>query len=95
MTPTLNRILVSPPLTESEKSNGGIFIPQAAREESKFVQGVVLSVGPDVKQVKASDVVLYRRDQGNDISRDGVLVSVLIEDKHIAVVVSTASPKAT
>lgn len=94
MTPTLNRILVTPPVSEEaeQKSNGGLFIPQTAREQSKFVQGTVLSVGPDVKRVnevpfpKPGDKVLYRRDQGNDILQDGVVIAVLIEDKHIAVV---------
>lgn len=88
MTPTLNRVLVTPPVAEDvdQKSTGGLFIPQQAREASKFVQGTVLAVGPDVKQVKAKDVVLYRRDQGNEISEDSKVVAVLIEDKHIAVV---------
>lgn len=95
MTPTLNRILVTPPLPESDnqKSSGGLFIPQTAREQSKFVQAEVLSVGPDVKRVnevpspKPGDSVLYRRDQGNDIlDHDGEVIAVLIEDKHIAVV---------
>lgn len=89
MKPTLNRILVTPPTEEPEeqKSNGGLFIPQTAREQSKFVEGVVLSVGPDVKQITNGHKVLYRRDQGNEIiDNDGVVVAVLIEDKHIAVV---------
>jgi chaperonin GroES len=88
MIPTLNRILVTPPAAESadEKSEGGLFIPQVAREQSKFVQGTVRAVGPDVKQVKVDDVVLYNREQGHEISEAGNVVAVLVEDKHIAVV---------
>ena len=88
MTPTLNRILVTPPIAEGEdeKSRGGLFIPQMAREQSKFVQGTVRAVGPDVKQVKVDDVVLYNREQGHDIVAEGEVVAVLVEDKHIAVV---------
>jgi len=92
MTPTLNRILVTPPATEEvdQKSSGGLFIPQQAREASRFVQGRVLAVGPDVKQINVGDEVLYSREQGNDISSGASVVAVLIEDKHIAVVVTGA-----
>lgn len=96
MIPTLTRILVTPPAaeTEDEKSAGGLFIPQAAREKSKFVQGTVMAVGPDVKTVKTGDVVLYNREQGNEISNaGGSVVAVLIEDKHIAVIVKQFAPK--
>lgn len=87
MTPTLNRILVTPPAAEGEqKSTGGLFIPNIAQERSKFVHGRVIAIGPDVKTVKVNDDVLYNRETAHEISRDGSVVAVLVEDKHIAVI---------
>lgn len=78
---------MTPPAAEGEqKSTGGLFIPQQAQERSKFVQGRVIAVGPDVKTVEPGNEVLYNRETSHEISRDGSVVAVLVEDKHIAVV---------
>jgi chaperonin GroES len=71
--PNEDRVLVKPAAAE-EKTAGGIFIPDTAKEKPQ--RGEVIAVGPGKKDepitVKAGDVILYGKYAGTEISIDGV-----------------------
>ena len=89
--PLFDRVLVKRLETE-EKTAGGIFIPDTAKE--KPVLGEVVAVGPgrmseEGKQVpmtvKKGDVVLFTKYVGNEVPGDDDMV-IMSEDNILATV---------
>lgn len=70
--PLADRVLVEPQAAE-EKTSGGIFIPDTAKEKPQ--KGVVVAVGKGTAEepmtLKVGDEVLYGKYSGTDISIDG------------------------
>lgn len=90
--PLNDRVLVK--RTESEeKSAGGIFIPDTAKEKQQ--EGVVIAVGPgklgdngqrQELQVKVGDRVLFGKYSGSEVSVGTVEHVLLREDEIFAIV---------
>lgn len=81
--PLLDRIVVKQ--TQAvEKTQGGIIVPEAAKE--KPAEGTVIAVGPEVKGVKAGDVVLFARFEGTEVDVDGVAHLIFKEENILGVV---------
>jgi len=92
--PLHDRILIKR-LQGAEKTAGGLFIPETAKE--KPVEGQVIAVGsgkiledgavrkPDVK---AGDRVLFAKYSGSDVKIDGEEHLILREEDLLAVVES-------
>ena len=89
--PLFDRVLVKRLETE-EKTAGGIFIPDTAKE--KPVLGEVIAVGPgrmseEGKQVpmtvKKGDIVLFTKYVGNEVPGDDDMV-IMSEDNILATV---------
>jgi len=92
--PLDDRILVMP-IEESEKTAGGIVLPDTAKE--KPVKGKVEAVGPGKLldsgdraplAVKVGDVVLFAKYGGAEIKVEGKEYKILREDDVLAVVES-------
>ena len=70
--PLADRVLVRPAAAE-EKTEGGIIIPDSAKE--KPLRGEVLAVGNGTKEeemvLKAGDQVLYGKYAGTELELDG------------------------
>ncbi len=70
--PLSDRVLVKPNAAE-EKTAGGLFIPDTAKE--KPLSGKVIAVGPGTSEVtmevKVDDTVLYSKYAGQEINIDG------------------------
>lgn len=70
--PLADRVLVKPDPAE-EKTAGGLFIPETAKE--KPLAGSVVAAGPGTEEVKmevkAGDKVLYGKYAGTEITHDG------------------------
>ena len=70
--PLSDRVLVLPNPAE-EKTAGGLFIPDTAKEKPQ--QGTVVAVGNGKKdepmELKVGDVVLYGKYAGTEINVDG------------------------
>ncbi len=84
VTPLGDRILIKQ--TESEeKTKGGLFIPDTAKE--KTTEGIVEAIGDseDIK-VKVKDRVIYDKYAGTTISIDGEDRLILKMDDILAVV---------
>ena len=85
--PLSDRVLVLPNPAE-EKTAGGLFIPDTAKE--KPLMGKVVAVGPgtaDVKmEVKEGDQVLYGKYAGTEISFEGVDYQIMKQSDIMAII---------
>ena len=68
---------------ELEKTAGGIYIPDAAKEKPQ--KGKVEAVGKDVKSLKAGDMVLFDKYSGSKISLDNVEYLIVKEEDILGV----------
>lgn len=90
--PLSDRIIIKP-LEAEEKTKGGIVLPDSAKEkpqEGKVVavgKGKVLESGKvDPVEVKVSDVVLYGKYSGTEITKDGEEYLIVKEEDILAIV---------
>jgi chaperonin GroES len=90
--PLYDRILVKR-IEEQQKTAGGLYIPDSAKE--KPMEAVVVAVGNGKVQddgalrkleVKAGDKILFSKYSGNEIKIDGTDHLILREDDILAVV---------
>jgi chaperonin GroES len=90
--PLQDRLLVRR-IAEEEKTQGGIFIPDAAKERP--LAGDVIAVGAGKRledgtvvalDVKAGDRVMFGKYAGTEITLDGVEHIILSEDEVLGVV---------
>lgn len=90
--PLSDRVLVKR-LEMEEKTAGGLFIPDTAKEKPS--RGEVVAVGPGKRddsgkfmapEVKKGDVVLFSKYAGTDIKLDGVEHLVMREEDILAII---------
>lgn len=85
--PLSDRVLILPAAAE-EKTAGGLFIPDTAKE--KPLMGKVIAAGPgtaDVKmEVKEGDMVLYGKYSGTEIHFEGEMYLMMKQSDIFAVV---------
>ena len=90
--PLHDRIVVKRIEEEAEKTAGGLFIPDSAKEKPQ--QGEVVAVGNgkrndkgerDALDVKAGDRILFGMFSGSDIKIDGVEYLIMREDEVLGV----------
>jgi chaperonin GroES len=91
VTPLADRVVVRP-LEEHDRTQGGLYIPDTAREKPQ--QGEVIAAGPGRYDsgalvpmgVAVGDKVLYGRFNGIDVTLDGQVCVILRESDLLAVV---------
>ena len=85
--PLSDRVLILPNPAE-EKTAGGLFIPDTAKE--KPLTGKVVAVGPGTAEVKmevsVGDTVIYGKYSGSEISFEGENYLVMKQADIIAVI---------
>ncbi len=90
--PLHDRVIVKR-IQEDEKSAGGIFIPDTAKEKPQ--QGKVVAVGPGKlsdqgerlePDVAAGDKVLYGKYSGTEVTVDGEEYLILRESDILAII---------
>ena len=90
--PLNDRILVKR-LESEEKTAGGLYIPDTAKEKPS--RGVVVAAGPGKRaddgklmamSVKAGDTVLFSKYAGTEIKLDGEEHLVMREDDILAII---------
>jgi chaperonin GroES len=85
--PLSDRVLILPNPAE-EKTAGGLFIPDTAKE--KPLAGKVIAVGPgtsEVKmEVKEGDTVLYGKYAGSELHIDGTDYLIMKQSDIMAVI---------
>jgi chaperonin GroES len=87
MKPLGTRVLIEP-LKAEERTQGGIIIPDSAKEKPQ--SGKVIAVGPGSKdepmEVKVGDVVLYGKYAGTEISYESKDYLIMSQSDILAVV---------
>jgi chaperonin GroES len=92
--PLDDRVVVEP-LERDEKTAGGIFLPETAKEKPQ--QGKIVALGPGKvldsgeraeMNVKKGDVVLFAKYSGTEIEVDGKEVLIMRESDLLAVIES-------
>lgn len=63
-----------------EKTKGGIIMPN--KDSIKLSEGRVLAVGPSARRVKVGDLVLYGKNVGSKLERNGQTYTICF-DSHI------------
>jgi len=91
--PLHDRIVVKRIEEETEKTAGGLFIPDSAKEKPQ--QGEVVAVGNgkinektgerQALDVKAGDRILFGKYSGSDIKIDGIEYLIMREDEVLGV----------
>jgi chaperonin GroES len=85
--PLSDRVLIEPNEAE-EKTAGGLFIPDTAKE--KPLAGKVVAVGPGTKEVemevKAGDTVLYGKYAGTEITVEGKKMIIMRQSDVLAII---------
>ncbi|MCL2183795.1 MAG: co-chaperone GroES [Chitinispirillia bacterium] len=90
--PLADRILVKP-LDAEEKTAGGLYIPDNAKEKPQ--KGEVVAVGPGKvaesgakieMTVKAKDKILYGKYSGTEVTVDGAEYLIMRESDVLAIV---------
>jgi chaperonin GroES len=91
--PLYDRIVVKRIEEDEQKSEGGIIIPDSAKEKPQ--EGEVIAVGKGKKaddgkilplDVKEGDRVLFGKYSGNDVKIDGVEYLIMREDDVLGIV---------
>lgn len=91
--PLADRVIIDPLTDEAEKSAGGIYIPDTAKEKPQ--KGKVIAAGPgrttdDGKvlpmPVKAGDTVIYSKYAGTEYKQDGKEYLIVREADILALV---------
>ena len=91
--PLYDRIVVKRIEDETEKTAGGLFIPDSAKEKPQ--QGEVVAVGQGKRNddgklialdVKAGDRILFGKYSGSDIKMDGNEYLIMREDEVLGVI---------
>ena len=84
--PLADRVLIEPNPAE-EKTAGGLYIPDTAKE--KPLAGKVIAVGPgtsDVKmEVKVGDQVLYGKYAGTELEVEGTKYLIMRQSDVLAI----------
>ena len=90
--PLYDRILVKR-IEEQNKTAGGLFIPDSAKEKPQEALVVAVGNGKLIEdgslrklEVKAGDKILFSKYSGNDIKIDGTEHLILREDDILAVI---------
>lgn len=90
--PLFDKIVVEAVESE-EKTAGGLFLPDSAKEKPQSAK--VLAVGPGgmvdgkevTMQIKVGDVILYNKYAGSDFKLDGKEVTILRQSDVLAMLI--------
>ena len=74
----LGKNIVVRRIEAQDKSDGGIFIPDNAKE--KPAEGTILAIGPNVTEVKVDEKVLFAKYSGTEFVEDSETLLLLTAD---------------
>jgi chaperonin GroES len=80
--PLRDRVFVSYS-EEAEKTAGGLYIPEAAKEKPQ--KGKIEAVGSEVKNLKVGDQILFDKYSGSKINMDGTDYLIVKEEDVLGV----------
>ena len=68
---------------ELERTSGGIYIPDAAKEKPQ--RGKIEGIGTEVKSVKVGDIVLFDKYSGSKINVEGTDYLIIKEEDILGI----------
>jgi chaperonin GroES len=68
---------------EEEKTPGGLYIPDSAKEKPQ--KGIVQAVGSEVKDIKVNDRILFDKYSGSKITIDDVEYLIIKEEDVLGI----------
>ena len=71
-----DHVIVEVVVATEATSEGGIFLPATAEMEPQKY-GEVISVGPDITDIKVGDIIAFAKFGGQDIILNRVIIKVL------------------
>jgi len=81
--PLADRV-VAEPVEAASKTASGLYLPGGAQEKPKVAK--VVAVGPDVKNIKVGENILYEDYSNTDVKVDGKSYIIVKEEKVLATV---------
>jgi len=81
--PLKDRVFVSYS-AELEKTSGGLYIPDAAKEKPQ--KGKIEAIGDEAKNVKIGDVILFDKYSGSKITIDSQEYLILKEEDILGII---------
>lgn len=82
--PLKDRVVVRFSSEELEKTPGGIYVPDVAKEKPQ--KGTVIEIGSEVKEVKVGDAVLFDKYAGSKIKIDDVEYLIIKEEEILGII---------
>ncbi len=82
--PLKERVVVKYSNEEIEKTAGGIYVPDVAKEKPQ--KGTVEAIGSEVKELKVGDVVLFEKYSGSKIKLDDVEYLIIKEEDILGII---------
>ena len=84
--PLDDRVLVTPEESAEQKTRGGLYIPDSAREKPRTAKVAAVGTDDDLKEkVKVGDRVLYGKYAGDEFELDGEKYLILSRNEVLAV----------
>lgn len=82
--PLKDRVVVRFSDENVEKTAGGIYVPDVAKEKPQ--KGIVEAVGKDVKELKTGNIVLFDKYSGSKIKVDDVEYLIVKEEDILGII---------
>jgi chaperonin GroES len=82
--PLKDRVVVKYSEEEMEKTAGGIYVPDVAKEKPQ--KGSVEAVGSEVKEVKAGNTVLFDKYSGSKIKLNDTEYLIIKEEDILGII---------
>ena len=83
LTPLADRVIATRDEAQTRTASG-LYLPDSAKE--KAIVATIVSVGPEVKSLKAGDRIVYKEYTTTEIKIEGVEYLVIKEEDILAVV---------
>jgi chaperonin GroES len=82
--PLKDRVVVKYSEEEMEKTSGGIYVPDVAKEKPQ--RGTVEAVGSEVKEVKKGNTVLFDKYSGSKIKLNDTEYLIVKEEDILGII---------
>lgn len=82
--PLKERVVVKYSNEEVEKTAGGLYVPDVAKEKPQ--KGTVVAVGSEVKELKVDDVVLFEKYSGAKIKLNDIEYLIIKEEDILGII---------
>lgn len=82
--PLKERVVVKYSDEEVEKTAGGLYVPDVAKEKPQ--KGTVVAVGSEVKELKVDDVVLFEKYSGAKIKLNEIEYLIIKEEDILGII---------